>query len=230
LGGLDADEERALVEHLRVCAACEEHHQRLAGLIALIELAGPPNSSVPTPDNLEQKVMARIAAEEIRPPRRSRSRPRPHHRRWATPGLTGVLAGAAATVAVVAGLGLFSGAAKEQSTQPLTVRLQGTRYAPDASATARLSHQLNATTIAFEGTHLPPSRRGEHYAVWLTGRDGAFNAGMFRVGPDGWATTRLSSAAPLDPGSTIDVSVEPNHASASTSASPTTVLKATLPA
>lgn len=224
LGGLEPDDAEALVEHLRTCSMCAEVYGRQARLLPVIELAGPPEAAPSLLPELEQRIMARIAAEHALPGPLWRHR-RP---RWALPAVAGALAGAVATLVIVAGLGAFGSNQGKPARTIQTIELAGTRYAPNARATARVLRQLNTTTIDLEATNLPPSLPGEHYEVWLNSRQGAFNAGTFRVGRDGWAQAALTSAAQLGPQSTIDVSIEPNRGSPN--APPLVVLRATLPA
>ena len=197
LGGLDEEEERTLFAHLAQCEECAARHARLAPLVPLIDRAGP----IEDPPELPERLLAGGA---WRPRRR-----RDGLRRLA-PALGGAVVGAAATLALVALFGGFSGSSPAPR-EATSVRLSPTLEAPTAAATVYVINQHGLTTIALEARGLPAPRPGERYIVWLSGDYGSWAVGQIQVSRTGWATAILRSPHATWPGARISILAAPAH-------------------
>lgn len=204
LGAIEDPEAEDLERHLRDCPACAGELARLEGLPALLDLVesaeAPPERP---PATLEEDVLDRYALDR----RRARELER-RSRRWRRRALapaTGALAGAVATVALLAAAGVFS---KGDSAQE--VRLSGSPAAPGASAAAMLKPARNGTRVQLEAEGLPPTPGAACYEVWFVRPQGRVSAGTFRVGADGAAEAALTSAALPAGYERIGVSREPH--------------------
>lgn len=196
-GALEDDESARVREHLRDCASCRAEHVRLAELPAMIDRLPSDTAPEAAPEHLEDAVLAGFAAERPGPPRRGR--------RLRLPGramLAGSLAGAAATIAVIAVVGGFG--ADEQ-----TVRLTSPDGAA-ASARAALRTSGAGTRVELDVDALAPSRRGEVYEVWFVRGAGRVSAGTFTLGRSGAATLVLATAANATGYERIGITREPD--------------------
>jgi anti-sigma factor RsiW len=198
LGALDDDETNALFAHLAHCQECAAKHSRLSQLIPLIDLAGSSEAPVGLPPDAEERLLARTAPKRRRATRLRRL----------APLLAGALAGATATLAIVAafgGLGKSGGGPQPSA----SVELSPTLEAPTATATAYVINQNGTSTIAVEAQGLPAPRRGERYIVWLSTDHGSYALGQIAVNMDGWGTAILRSHYTTWPGTRISILAAP---------------------
>jgi anti-sigma-K factor RskA len=192
IGALEPDEAERVRDHLQTCAACRAVHADLAPLPALLDLVDPGASPAAAPSpSLEGSVLAGFAAQRPTPaaPKR-RGRWRGLARPTWRVALPSGLAGAAATVALLAATGNLSpdGSGGER------VDLTSPSGAGGARAAARLSATSTGTRVDLKAT-LPPLRRGEVYELWFVRDGGRVSAGTFGVDADGRAELRLATAA-----------------------------------
>jgi anti-sigma factor RsiW len=198
LGALDDDETTVLFTHLAHCQECAAKHSRLSQLMPLIDLAGSSEAPVGLPADAEERLLARTA------PKRRRST----RLRRLVPVLSGALAGAAATLALVVGFGSLG--KSDSAPQPTaSVELSPTLEAPTATATAYVINQNGASTIAVEAQGLPAPRQGERYIVWLSTDHGSYALGQIEVNVDGWGTAILRSHYATWPGTRISILAAP---------------------
>jgi anti-sigma-K factor RskA len=204
LGGLDPAEAADMDRHLATCAGCRRALARLQGLPDLLETMGPEEALEPgPPPDLERAVLAGFAARSpAGPPAPDRARDR--RRRWPL-AAAGALAGAAATVAVLALAGAFS------TPQPDATRLTlvSASGAPRASAQVRLVATSAGTEIDLDAD-LPRLRAGEVYELWFAGDDGIVSAGTFTVDSHGWAEVQMTTAARAGPYARLGITREPD--------------------
>ncbi len=153
LGGLEPAEEAAVREHLATCADCSAEHARLAGLPALLSLAGRLEDAPGPAPAVEERVLDAIARE--RGPSRRRSL-KLGGRNWSPRVL--VPAGLAAVALIVAAIALTGG--EEQAPAPAyQVQLR-----PTPGSAARGSAALDSVSgrhLAQAG-HPGPAARPRH--------------------------------------------------------------------
>jgi anti-sigma factor RsiW len=207
LGGLDDQEASALFAHLAECPECAAKHARLSQLVPLIDRAGPIDERPDLPEHAKERLLAGSAWAESPAPR-WQSRPLAAFRRFA-PVLGGSLAGAGATLAVVAAFGGLSGSSSPAQRAATSVRLSPTLEAPTAAATVYVINHQGAATIALEASGLPAPRPGERYIVWLSGDHGSYAVGEIQVSRTGWATAILRSPHTTWPGTRISILATP---------------------
>lgn len=168
LGALDESEQARLALHLADCQSCRADLRWVARAVdvlpASVEQLEPPPA-------LRGRILDEVAGEPkvaradgekrtARPPS-----PRERRRLWQAPSLRPALAGAAAVVALVAGLAAGyalrgdDGAATVATTTPARV------LAPGSTATASLVHHGDSWTLDVRDMPAPP--RGAVYQVWL---------------------------------------------------------------
>jgi hypothetical protein len=207
LGGLERSEADDLTAHLAVCPDCGASRARLAGVVELIDLAGPPEPPG-VPGGFEERLIERAtAASPAAPPRLQQRRSR-LNRRSLGASVAVALAGAAAAVAIIAAVGELGGSSPPPA-QIATIRLVPIGGASHAKAIVYVITKDGHTTLALEASGLPSPRHGKHFIVWLSGRGGSFSAGTIRVTKTGWATAILNSPHLASPGSTIELSIVP---------------------
>lgn len=210
IGNLDPEDAARVEHHLRGCAACRRAHADLAPLPALLHLVDPGATRAEPPSaHLEASVLAGFAAQRPSP---TEANPTPARRRpWKTSparwriAVTSGLAGAAATVAVLAVVGVFSGPPTGGSQIELT--------APGGDGVARAEVQLATTGTGTEvglQAELPELRDGEVYELWFVRGTGRVSAGTFRVDGEGRARVRLAAAADADAYDRIGITREPD--------------------
>jgi hypothetical protein len=208
LAGLDGGETVSVKEHLRTCDDCRREHARLSPLPALLDVAELRDVADVTPSpRLEGSVLAGYAAlggGTGRAPRRAR-RPWAGRPRWQV-AAAGGLAGVAATIAVLAIAGAFSGGVAQTR-----VALMPPSGGGAARAEARLTSTSAGTAVRLDAD-LPPLRPGELYELWFGRPDGVVSAGTFRVGADGRADVRLTTAARAGRYERMGISREPDAA------------------
>jgi hypothetical protein len=195
LGALDADDARTVEDHLAGCAACREEHARLSALPGLLDLvaAEPVVVAHAAPPDLEALVLGSFE----RPPTRGNRR-RSRARRGPALVLGGALAGAAATVAILASTGTIGNGTRDASR---TIRLTGA----GAAATAILQPTTEGTHIDLRVDALAPTRGREVYEVWFVRPGGRVSAGTFTKTAGSISRISLTSAA--HPGGYVRIGV-----------------------
>ncbi len=200
LGALDTDDARTVEDHLAGCATCREEHARLAALPGLLDLVAGEPAVVPhpAPPDLEAIILGSFDRPLTRGDRR-----RSRTRRGPALALGGALAGAAATVAILAATGTLGNGARDPSQ---TIRLTGA----GAAATAVLQPTTQGTHIDLRVDALPPTRGREVYEVWFVRPGGRVSAGTFTSTAGSISRVSLTSAA--HPGGYVRIGVtrEPN--------------------
>jgi len=185
LGALEPEEEAAVREHLATCSECAAEHARLAGLPALLSLAGPAADAGPPAPALEERVLDAIAGER---PRRAPRRRRLLRARVLVPAAA-LAALAAVAVAVVIALG----GDNEGPTPGFEVALQpaagetGSGRALLESADAGIKMRLWVRGL--------PADPGIVYEVQCDAPGWSASAGTFRADSHGRAYVVLNTAA-----------------------------------
>jgi Putative zinc-finger len=184
LGALEPAEAAAVREHLASCADCAGEHARLAGLPALLDLAGQLEDAPGPAPAVEERVLDAVARERGRPAR---------HRRFRLPSLNPrvlVPAGLAAVALVVAVIALTGG---EDAATGYQVQL---RPVPGSSArgSAALASVSGGTSLKLAIEGLPPDP-DTVYEVECDGPKGTDSAGTFRADAKGHAYVDLTTAA-----------------------------------
>jgi anti-sigma factor RsiW len=219
LGGLDAEEEAAVREHLARCSSCRDQHARLAALRPLLDLAeeAPERPALEAPSPLlEEAVLAGFAERGGATKRGGRLNRGGRAKRsgsgapsgaaarggfagrWRV-ALPSALAGAALAVAVLALAGVFGGDGSGDRPST-TVELRG-----DAGSARAVIEAAEAGTVIELEARLPPSGRREHYDVFMVSGDYRISAGSFRVGADGRVTVELACGGPPEVYDTIEI-------------------------
>ena len=179
LRALERDEAEAVREHLSRCAECSREHARLAGLPALLSLAGHAEGERAPAPAVEERVLDAVARERTRPGLRRRRR--------ALPLAAGLAAAALALVALVLVLGRDEAAPG----YPVTLRpAAGT----SAAGRAELESVAGGTTVRLWVRDLPPDP-GVVYEVRCDAPGWSASAGTFRADTRGRAYVVLTTAA-----------------------------------
>lgn len=186
LGALEPAEAAAVREHLATCADCAAEHARLAGLPALLDLAGRLEDTPGPAPAVEERVLDAVARERGRPARRRRFRLPALHPRVLVP------AGLAAVALVVAVIALTGG---EEPAAPGGYQVQ-LRPTPGSSArgSAALASVSGGTALKLAIEGLPPDP-DTVYEVECDGPKGTESAGTFRANARGHAYVDLTTAA-----------------------------------
>ena len=209
LGALEPEETREVRRNLERCPECTAALAGLAGLPAMLDLAGSTERVAERPPAaLERTVLESYARE--RPPPTGAGGAHGEASRLRRPlvlGAAGALAGAALTVALLAGLGLLGpdGGGRRE------VALVASPAAAAASGTATLENGRQDTRVRLQVAGLAPSREPGHYELWFVGERSRVSAGTFGTGEDGRADVRLTAAAQPGRYSRIGVTREPDR-------------------
>ncbi len=200
LDALEPHEADAVRRHLADCPDCAAEHERLAGLPALLAIAGADETATEAPPAaLEEAVLDRFAREHRadggepdRAPRRLGGLTRPFRR-----PLPAALAAAVAAAAVTALVFALTGG--DGSPPPATTyeaSLTGLAPAPGARASAELRSTGSGTSVHLSVENLRSPRPGTVYELWCIGDDGTkISAGTFRADSRGHAYAVLTTAA-----------------------------------
>jgi hypothetical protein len=207
LHALEPDEADAVRNHLATCDACAAEHGDLAGIPALLDVAGGVETLAEQPPAaLEEAVLDRFAREaptaarepaRRRPARGTRGlreRLAALRRRLARP-LPAAFTGAVAAAAVTAALIVLPGSGDEAEGAVYKASLAGSPAVPGARASADLK-------VLSTGTHVNLRVRGLRgqpdsvYELWCIRDDGVkISAGTFRTDSSGRADVSLTTAA-----------------------------------
>jgi hypothetical protein len=183
LGALEPSEEAAVREHLPSCSACAAEHARLAGLPALLSLAGPAADAGPPAAALEERVLDAVASE--RPQRAPRRRPRLLRPRVLVPAAAALAAIAVALVLAVGG-GDRPPSGFEVALKPVAGET-GSGRAVLQSADAGIKMRLWVRGL--------PGDPGIVYEVHCDAPGWSASAGTFRADSHGRAYVVLNTAA-----------------------------------
>jgi hypothetical protein len=221
LSALGPDEGDAVRAHLAECAECAAEYGQLAGIPAMLDVAGAgENVAEVPPAALEEAVLDRFAREHrdageaggasaaaapATRERPARSEPRPPgtraralRRRLVRP-LPAAIAGALAAAAVTAAVLILPADSGDRGGDgwgaTYRARLAGLAPAPDAAASAKLTTSSSGTYVRLHvtGLHGTPDTV---YELWCLRDDGEkVSAGTFRTDADGGADVHLTTAA-----------------------------------
>ncbi len=190
LGGLSEAEHRRVRQHLERCLACRREHEELAGLPALLGLAGSPSPASP-PAGLRERVLSAAAR------RRSRNR-------W-------LLAVAAAAL-----LGLLIGASTvlwldRSPGQPVVVEL-ASEASWDAAGRAAFSWSEGELTVRLMLRDVAQLEEQQVYEAWLAPVSGGppVSIGTFDPDRSGQVDVRLRARGPLMRWRSFWVTAEPD--------------------
>jgi hypothetical protein len=193
LGALEAEEAETVRAHLESCPECAAEHARLAGLPALLDMAaGLEPSGEGLPPSVEERLLDRYARDRRRRGRGGRG--------WLGRVLPSVRARPRAAIAVacaivLAGAAAFALLGGGEERRGYDLPLRGAKGAPNASATATLWRTAGGTGVELTVRNLPRDP-GVVYELLCERLDGGrASAGTFRVGRDGRAVVRLTTAA-----------------------------------
>jgi hypothetical protein len=203
LDALEPDEMTVVERHLVQCPACAAEHERLAGIPAMLDLAGSTETSYESPPaGLEEAVLDRFAREHTereREPRPKRNRLRAIFRPLRRPlpaAAVGALAAAAVAVAIIVpGGGGGSSSVAWGPGEIYHAQLGGSPAAPGATAFAKLESADSGTRVWLHVSGLKGSP-DNLYELWCVRDDGSkISAGTFRVDSNGHADVDLTTAA-----------------------------------
>ena len=185
LGALEPEEAVTVRAHLAACPACAAQYATVAGLPALLTLAGGADEAVsdPLPPAFEERLLDAYARDRARAGEPGPAPAAPRRRRIRI-GWKPLAAGFAAAAALVVALVAFTG-----DDHGYPVALEGVGPASGASARAELWSVENGTKVEVWARGLPPD--GE--AIYEV-RCGGESAGTFRAGADGRAHVVLTTA------------------------------------
>lgn len=205
LGGLDADSEQALEQHLSVCPDCRAEHEELAGLPDLLELAREPAPLVPA--RVRDRVVAAAA--------RGRSR-----RRWIA------TTAAAAVVAALIGVAIGLRFAPEPAA-PIAVPLESVEPFEDAAGWATIRSEPDELVVGLDLRGLAELPDPEVYEAWLyTHDERVVSIGQLDAS-EGRASVELEAHGELEDYSGFWITAEPDRRDPAHEGE--TVLRASLP-
>jgi anti-sigma factor RsiW len=191
LGRLEPHEAERVERHLETCPHCRREREELAGLPALLDLAGSADAKPESPPAaLEEAVLDRFARERRTPSSPAGSpRRRP---RWPGGrlrlGLAGGVAVAAAALALLLS-GVLSSSEENEAFGHVVLRGGGAR----AQADLRAVREGTRVDLSVNGL---PSGSKPVYQLWCIPDTGRWiSGGTFRVDARGRAHVRLTSAA-----------------------------------
>ena len=186
LGGLDPDEVAAVRRHLETCPNCAAEHDALAPLPGLLSLAGGAEkvTAEPLSPAFEERLLDAYARDRFTSPRRRLAwrRPRP---RWLAVGAAGVVAAAAAVVAVAL-------VGEEPPAPRYEVSFQNVSGPTTASARANIESDEEGTEVHLSVRGLPA--REAVYEVLCDAEEWTATAGTFRTDAEGRAYVVLTTA------------------------------------
>lgn len=197
LQALEPEEIDAVRRHLASCDACAAEHGELAGLPALLEVAGSTESFAEQPPAaLEEAVLDRFARETTTVPAPSRlARIRGAARSKLARPIPAALTGAVAAAAITAGVVALPGGPDTARGDVYDASLSGTSVIPAARANAKLKVGEAGTKVSLRVRGL----RGQPdsvYELWCIRDDGVkVSAGTFRTDASGSADVDLTTAA-----------------------------------
>jgi hypothetical protein len=189
LGGLDADAERRVREHLAGCADCATAHAELAGIPALLDLAVVTGATdeEPLPPAIEERLLDRFARERVERSARRGWRPRLAF------AVGSALAGAAvAAAALIIGFGFEREPGSPASQYRVAFERVGAAPAK-ARARADLRTSDSGTVLRLWVNDLPGGP-GDVYEVFCDAKGWSASAGTFRVDAQGYAYAILTTA------------------------------------
>jgi anti-sigma-K factor RskA len=202
LGCLDAEEEKAVREHLAGCVSCRERLESFMEVSDRLALAVP---MAEPPKSLEGRIMRRI--DGALSGRRSLSR-------WVHQFRHPALAAMAAALIVALAVGNILQLAKVPPVQPrpqsaklMTATLTGTEQAQEAYGTIVLDPKDNKGVLAVNG--LPTLDAAHQYQLWLI-RDGQRRSGgVFSVDDEGYGALLLTVPDDFKDFWSFGISIEP---------------------
>jgi anti-sigma-K factor RskA len=199
---LQAEEEKAVREHLAGCQACRQRLESFGDVSARLSLAVP---LAEPPRRLEGRIMRRI--DDSLAGRRASSRRFPQFRHPA-------LAAAAAVLIVALAVGNILQLAKAPPAQPqarpgrlMTAIITGTGETKEAYGTIVLDPQDNKGVLAVNGL---PSLDAEHqYQLWLIKNGQLRSGGVFSVDAEGYGSLLLTVPSDFKDFRSFGISIEP---------------------
>ncbi len=202
LGCLEAEEERAVREHLAGCQACRQRLESFRDVSDRLSLAVP---MAEPPKRLEGRIMRRI--DDSLAIRRATFRRIPQFRHPA-------LAAAAAVLIVALAVGNILQLAKAPvaQLQPrpgglMTAIITGTEQAKEAYGTIVLDPQDNKGVLAVNG--LPTLDAAHQYQLWLIKNGRVRSGGVFSVDAEGYGSLLLTVPSDFRDFRSFGVSIEP---------------------
>ena len=186
LGALEPAEEAAVRAHLGSCAECAAAHAELAGLPALLSLAGRLEDAPGPGAAVEERVLDAVARERGRPVRRRRIRQALLRPRVLVPAAVAVGALALGAIALTGGEEPAPSGGYEVQLRPTPGH--------NASGSAELESVPSGTSlrVAIRGLPADPDTV---YEVQCDGPRGSDSAGTFRANAKGHAYVELTTAA-----------------------------------
>ena len=220
LGGLEADELKAVTEHLAVCTTCQAEAQRQMALVSALAASVPPRAPAP---RLRAELLSRLTAPPQARPAQAKARPARQPLRlglpaWLTAGFALVAAGLIGWNVYLTGQvvtlqhrvqynqnawALIAGA----NTAQMALIGQGTFASADGNAYVDQKTQ----DVVLVVQQLKPLGADQTYQAWIIGKQGPVSAGLFGVSDNGWGMAWLSM--PYVQGGAIGVSLEPKNGS-----------------
>jgi anti-sigma-K factor RskA len=202
LGCLDAEEEKAIREHLASCQPCRERLESFREVSDRLSLAVP---MAQPPKSLEGRIMRRIDNTLLG--RRLSSR-------WVQRFRHPALAAMAAVLIVALAVGNIVQLAKAPLMPPqprsgrlMTATLAGTEQAREAYGTIVLDPKDNKGVLAVNG--LPILDAAHQYQLWLI-RDGQRRSGgVFSVDDEGYGSLLLTVPDDFKDFRSFGISIEP---------------------
>jgi anti-sigma-K factor RskA len=201
LGCLEAEEEKAVREHLAGCQECRQELESFRGVSDRLSLAVP---MAEPPRRLEGRIMRSIddslAGRKASPRRLQFRHP--------------ALAAAAAVFIVALAVGNILQLAKAPPAQPqarpgrlMTAVIIGTGEAKEAYGTIVLDPQDNKGVLAVNG--LPTLDAAHQYQLWLI-KDGRIRSGgVFSVDAEGYGSLLLTVPSDFRDFRSFGISIEP---------------------
>ena len=199
LGGLTAEETRAVEAHLRTCEDCRAELRELRDLPGLMALAREPSSEAP--DLLRARVLAAL------PPRRPRRRTL-----WAVAAALGLgaVAGALGAPGWLSDRGPESPSPESVPASAVVEVIPGEGFSASGRMTVQTVEGRTHVSLDLQGLEDLP--QGAVYEAWLSrpDRDEPVSIGQFAADHAGSASVRLWADGPTSEYDSMWVTAEPD--------------------
>jgi anti-sigma-K factor RskA len=215
LGILEPAEALEVTSHLRTCHKCQVELQAYDDVAQVLPLATPLHEP---PAGLKQAVLDRLEPANRKSPARA---PSPWWQRlipasWTSTPVWGVVSLLLIVALGAVNLALWNrlqGQAPQSGTSLQTIILQSTNNSPEATGLMVVGGDGRVGSLIVD--HLPPSREGQQYQLWLIRSDGRDSGGVFTVDEEGYGVLYMHTETPLLSYAGFGITIEPEGGSPS---------------
>lgn len=210
LDSLDAEEAKAVRQHLPGCSACQAELASYEGVVDVLPLAAPiAEPPAALKGRLMDRIQAQPAADVVTPTER------PSWWQQAAVGLQQWLAGprwrpALLLVILILAIGnvyFWSEATQPSPTAWRRISLEGTEIAPEASGIIYISADGQNGAIIVD--KMPLLGEDQQFQLWLIADGERSSGAVFSVPADGYQTVLVESPRPLRDYEAFGITIEP---------------------